>query len=39
MDLLKDNIKPIYRKYLIAASGSALVASVFGMIDQESYGT
>lgn len=33
MDLLKDNIKPIYRKYLIAASGSALVASVFGMID------
>ena len=33
MDLLKDKIRPIYFKYLAAASGSAMVASVFGMID------
>lgn len=33
MDLLKDRIKPIYLKYLIAASGSSVVASVFGMVD------
>ena len=33
MDLLKDKIGPIYFKYLVAASGSAMVASVFGMID------
>lgn len=33
MDLLRSKIKPIYFKYLVAASGSALVASVFGMVD------
>ena len=33
MDLLKDKIKPIYLKYLVAASGSALVGCIFGMID------
>lgn len=33
MDLLKDNIRPIYFKYLAAASGSAMVGCVFGMID------
>ena len=33
MDILKDNVKPIYFKYLVAASGSAMVVSVFGMID------
>lgn len=33
MDLLKDKIKPIYFKYLVAASGSAMVVSVFGMVD------
>lgn len=33
MDLLTSKIKPMYFKYLVAASGSAMVASVFGMID------
>ena len=33
MDILKDQIKPLYFKYLVAASGSAMVASVFGMVD------
>ena len=33
MDILKDKIKPIYFKYLVAASGSAMVASIFGMVD------
>lgn len=33
MDLLNSKIKPMYFKYLVAASGSALVASVFGMVD------
>ena len=33
MDFLKSKIRPMYFKYLVAASGSAMVASVFGMID------
>ena len=33
MDLLKSKIKPMYFKYLVASSGSAMVASVFGMVD------
>ena len=33
MDILKDRVKPIYFKYLVAASGSAMVASIFGMVD------
>ena len=33
MDLLKSKIKPMYFRYLFAASGSAMVASVFGMVD------
>ena len=33
MDLLKGHIKPMYFKYLASASGSALVASIFGMVD------
>lgn len=33
MDILKDRIKPLYFKYLVAASGSAMVASIFGMVD------
>ena len=33
MDILKDRVKPLYFKYLVAASGSAMVVSVFGMID------
>lgn len=33
MDLLKSKIRPMFFKYLVAASGSAMVASIFGMID------
>ena len=33
MDLLKSVIKPMYLHYLAAASGSAVVASVFGVVD------
>jgi len=33
MDILKDRIKPMYFKYLMAASGSAMVSSIFGMVD------
>ena len=33
MDLLKSKIKPMYLKYLLAAAGSAMVASIFGMVD------
>lgn len=33
MDLLKSKIKPMYFKYLYAASGSALMACIFGMVD------
>lgn len=33
MDLLKSKIRPMYFKYLAAASGSAMVASIFGMVD------
>ena len=33
MDLLKNRVKPMYFQYLLAASGSAMIASVFGMVD------
>ncbi len=33
MELLTGKIRPLYFKYLTAASGSALVASIFGMVD------
>lgn len=33
MDLLRGDIRPIYFKYLAAASGSAMVASIFGVVD------
>ena len=33
MDILKDKIRPMYGKYLVAASGSAMISCVFGMID------
>ena len=33
MDLLKGNIRPLYCKYLLASSGSALIASIFGLVD------
>lgn len=33
MELLTGNVRPLYFKYLMAASGSALVASIFGVVD------
>ena len=33
MDLTNGRIKPVFLKYLLAASGSSMVACVFGMID------
>lgn len=33
MDLLSSKVRPLYFKYLVAASGSAMVASIFGMVD------
>ena len=33
MDLLRDKVRPMYFRYLIAATGSALVYSVFGIVD------
>ena len=33
MDILKGKIRPLYFRYLAAASGSALIASVFGIVD------
>ena len=33
MDILKDKVKPLYFNYLVAASGSAMVGSIFAMVD------
>ncbi len=33
MDILRDKVKPLYFNYLMAASGSAMVSCIFGMVD------
>lgn len=33
MDLLKDNIRKIYFKYLAAAFGSSLISTIYGLVD------
>lgn len=33
MNLLKDKIKPLYFKYLAAAFGSAMISSIYGIVD------
>lgn len=38
MDLLNGNIKPIYFKYLSAAFGSALITSVYSVVDMAMVG-
>ncbi len=38
MDLLNCKVKPIYFKYLAAASGSAVIGAFFGMIDAMAVG-
>ena len=38
MDLLKDNVRTIYRKYFLAAFGSALISCVYGVVDMTMVG-
>ena len=38
MDFLKGNIKPIYLKYLAAAFGSAMITSVYSIVDMAMVG-
>ena len=33
MDLLTSKIKPMYFRYLTAAFGSALISSIYGVVD------
>lgn len=33
MDLLKDNVGKLYRHFLAAAFGSALITSIYGLVD------
>ncbi len=38
VDLVKDNIKKVYFKYLAAAFGSAFISSVYGIVDLAAVG-
>lgn len=38
MDLLKDEIKPMYFKYLAAAFGGAMISSIYGVVDMAMVG-
>ena len=38
MDLLNGNIRTLYRKYLTAAFGSALISCIYGMVDMAMVG-
>lgn len=38
MDFLKDKIKPMYFRYLVAAFGSALISSVYSIVDMAMVG-
>ena len=38
MDLLRGNIKTLYFKYLLAAFGSALTSSIYGIVDMAMVG-
>ena len=38
MDFLKDNVGKIYRKYLAAAFGSALITSIYSVVDMAMVG-
>ncbi|MDE5757519.1 MAG: multidrug transporter MatE, partial [Allobaculum sp.] len=38
MNFLTDRIKPMYLKYLSAAFGSALITSIYGMVDMAMVG-
>lgn len=38
MDLIRDNVRTIYRKYFLAAFGSALISCVYGVVDMTMVG-
>ena len=38
MDLLHGNVKTIYFRYLSAAFGSALISSIYGIVDMAMVG-
>lgn len=38
MDLLRDNVRAVYRKYFLAAFGSALISCVYGVVDMAMVG-
>ena len=33
MELLSNRVKPLYLRYLTSAFGSALISSIYGMVD------
>lgn len=38
MDLLRDNMRAVYRKYFLAAFGSALISCIYGVVDMAMVG-
>ena len=38
MDMLRDNVRAAYRKYFLAAFGSALISSIYGLVDSAMVG-
>ena len=38
MDLLRDNVRAVYRKYFLAAFGSVLISCVYGVVDMAMVG-
>lgn len=38
MDLLKGDVRTIYRKYFLAAFGSALISCIYGVVDMAMVG-
>lgn len=38
MDLLRDNVRAVYRKSFLAAFGSALISCIYGVVDMAMVG-
>ena len=38
MDMLRDNVRAGYRKYFLAAFGSALISCIYGVVDMAMVG-
>lgn len=38
MDMLRDNVRAAYRKYFLAAFGSALISCIYGVVDMAMVG-